>query len=189
VHIQYNDSHDVALLQLQGILKDDEPFYLPCLTLTSQLPEVGTAVLGIGYTKMDIVRDEATEELRNVTISQACHGAHGEVTQLYPDGRDRVMLPFPVFETSARFDPGMSGGPVFSGGSLGVCGVVCSGLTGDNADGQYTSFAAYIQNAFNLSLLVADQSDETVLFSELINRGVVGVDLDLGRGDQPSAGS
>lgn len=49
----------------------------------------------------------------------------GDIEEIYVPRRDSVMLSFPCFKTNARFNPGMSGGPVI--GPRGkVIGLVCS---------------------------------------------------------------
>ena len=45
-----------------------------------------------------------------------------------PSGRDQVLVPQPSFQVGARFEPGMSGGPVFDEAGL-VIGVVSSGMS------------------------------------------------------------
>lgn len=48
----------------------------------------------------------------------------GTIRQVYPFGRDAVMLAFPCFEIEARFDPGMSGGLVVDESGR-LCGLIC----------------------------------------------------------------
>ena len=59
---------------------------------------------------------------------------------MFRQGRDRLILPTACFETSARFDPGMSGGPV-SDEEGAVCGVIASGVDYDSGDPGFTSYA------------------------------------------------
>ncbi len=64
----------------------------------------------------------------------------GNVTDVYQEKRDDSRLNFPCFETDARFDGGMSGGPVFD--SMGrLCGIISDSLkpAEDNPDGRYIS--------------------------------------------------
>ena len=53
------------------------------------------------------------------------------------------MIPFPVFRTNARFDPGMSGGPVFNEyGKL--CGLICSNMPPDNPEIDHISYVTLL---------------------------------------------
>lgn len=54
---------------------------------------------------------------------------HGRITKHYPEGRDRVMLPGPCYETDMEIKGGSSGGPVLISGSSGfVFGVNSTGM-------------------------------------------------------------
>jgi hypothetical protein len=52
------------------------------------------------------------------------------------------MLQFPCFRTDARFDPGMSGGPVFNNSTGHLCGVICSSMPGTTNDAGHLSYAS-----------------------------------------------
>jgi len=65
--------------------------------------------------------------LRESIISKSMTVSIGEVKQIYPAGRDRVVLPFPCYEIEARFDPGMSGGLVVDENGA-LCGLICASL-------------------------------------------------------------
>lgn len=68
----------------------------------------------------------------------------GVVKNVYDEYRDRVMLPCPCFEVGAEFSPGMSGGPVFNERSE-ICGVVSSGIKGENSSHAVTLFPSLSQ--------------------------------------------
>jgi hypothetical protein len=114
---------------------------LPGLALDCTLPLSGERLLALGYIRATIKRESNEAGSITYEIEQSLVASEGHVTQLYPNGRDSGMLPFPCFETSVRMDPGMSGGPVISGVTGGVCGVVCSGLQED-AQRTFVSFAS-----------------------------------------------
>jgi len=171
--IQVSESHDVALLQTAQLFKDEEPVNFPVCRLDTRVPEIGTPVLGVGYTKMDVVRHHNTPELRDVSVEQSCHSAHGVVTEVFPAGRDSVMIPFPAFSSSARFDPGMSGGPVFSGDSAKVCGVVCSSVGMGESTDEYISYAAMALNVLTLDVTTDQAKGESATLYELVRRGIV----------------
>jgi hypothetical protein len=70
-------------------------------------PDVGDKVFAFGYAGSASVDPEA------IRIKPNGHTSTGEVLDVYPNGRDRALAPFPCFRTNARFDDAMSGGPVF----------------------------------------------------------------------------
>lgn len=53
----------------------------------------------------------------------------GRVGEVFPEGRDKVMLPFPCFQSEMPLYGANSGGPVFDDKGR-VCGVNCSGYEG-----------------------------------------------------------
>jgi hypothetical protein len=174
--IYVNENHDVALLHPRQLLENGEPVTFPIAGLDTRVPPVGTAVLGLGYTRMTIHAHEYSDAIRKVTADQAFHASHGLVTQVFPAGRDRLMIPFPAFESNARFDPGMSGGPVFAGDSSYVCGVVCSGLSADDAEAGWTSFASMALNALVLKVTVDKSTGASATLFELARQGFVQMD-------------
>jgi S1-C subfamily serine protease len=169
---QVNDSHDVAIIQLRQLLKNGEPATYPVFGLDTRIPTVGRRVLAMGYTKMDILYHENSPTKRHIKVLQAFHATDGDVVEVYPNGRDRVMLPFPAFQITARLDPGMSGGPVLSGDNGMVCGIVCTGFK-LGKDGEHVSYAAMTINA--LGLHVSDKINDPTprRLLDLIQAGTV----------------
>jgi hypothetical protein len=53
----------------------------------------------------------------------------GRVSEFFPDGRDKVFLPSPCYQTSIAIHGGASGGPVFDAHGR-VCGINSTGFTG-----------------------------------------------------------
>ena len=88
--------------------------------------------------KDDLLATFAYPELRGQTLVEIARQTYevktaraGYVNIVYPQGRDRVLLPGPCMETSIDIRGGMSGGPVFN--SLGrVCGVNSTSLDVDS---------------------------------------------------------
>jgi hypothetical protein len=126
---------DLALLRA-GMLRDGEPYAFPTVPLSARLPKVGTHILALGYARFKVESDVSNEQLRKILIEPNFHATTGEITQVFPGGRDTFRdeegnftgkLPTGCFETSARFDAGMSGGPVFDENFV-VCGVIATGF-------------------------------------------------------------
>jgi len=109
------------------------------LALSPLPPTIGDRVVGFGYPSSS-ARLVSRTPLQHIVWELRPHTTVGEVSAIYPDKRDSTLLNFPCFETTARFDGGMSGGPVFN--SLGqVSGIIVSALQTDE-QGSFTSSAA-----------------------------------------------
>jgi hypothetical protein len=93
----------------------------------------------------------------------------GYVDNLHPNGRDRIMMPFPCFEASLAVRSGMSGGPVFnSSGHL--CGVNSTSFDLSDGAGDPLSYVSML--APLLSLQLPDLMSKTTLTVQtLIERG------------------
>jgi S1-C subfamily serine protease len=156
---------DLALIRISTLYRQGEFYPLPTLTLSSRLPKRGN-IIALGYTKFDVESDTTTQTERLVTIAQDLHYSTGRITEIYPDGRD---APTACFETSARFDAGMSGGPVFGDDGT-VCGVVASGMAHDDG---YTSYASATPFVFTLGI---NDDGRLVRVYEMAKQGIVRTD-------------
>jgi hypothetical protein len=113
-------------------------------------PRVGAPIVAFGFTA-GRVDSEPVAMTPSLTIG--AHTATGKVVEIHHEFRDRAMLPFPCFRTNARFDSGMSGGPVFDNSTGHLCGVVCSSIDGQSDDEGHVSYVS------SLWPLVATQID------------------------------
>jgi hypothetical protein len=86
-------------------------------------PPIGSRIAGFGYARGQVNTPNDGVEVK---VALDPRTTVGEVVEIYLKGRDR-LLPFPCFRTNARFDPGMSGGPVFDETGR-FCGLICSNL-------------------------------------------------------------
>jgi Trypsin-like peptidase domain len=119
-----NDASDIAFLELVpgGPMNLDHVWEVPVLELRP--PKVGERVFAFGYPRSSVsMKSPGNFEARTGATTSA-----GTVTEVHEIRRDRGFLKFPSFETNARFDPGMSGGPVFNAQGH-VCGIIASGLS------------------------------------------------------------
>jgi hypothetical protein len=125
---------DVAFLELRPANGAAQTFaWVSTLGLSLLPPAPGETILGFGYP------DSAAEFDRTIDIPTIAIGINGrstigEVLCVYPAFRDRGMLTFPCFETNARFDGGMSGGPIFNERGL-LCGLICASHGADDPHG------------------------------------------------------
>ncbi len=91
--------------------------------MTDAVP-VGTAIYTVAY-PLAVVSDVTDGAMHIHAQSDAYEGT---ITKHYPEGRDKVMLPWPCYETDMQVMGGASGGPVIISGSSGVVFAVnCTG--------------------------------------------------------------
>jgi hypothetical protein len=91
---------------------------------TTDIP-VGTEIWTVAFPLTKVPRLENGGF--NVDLQSVMY--RGRITKHYPEGRDRVMLPGPCYETDMEIKGGSSGGPVFISGSSGfVFGVNSTGM-------------------------------------------------------------
>lgn len=69
------------------------------------------------------------------------HSSNGYIRQIHELRRDSAMLPYPCYETDARIEGGMSGGPVFNSAGQ-VCGVINSSFELELGGGEPVSYVA-----------------------------------------------
>jgi len=104
-------------------------------------PPPGQTVLAFGYRESQITVTEGEDGTHHIVLNDRPTTAIGTVRQVYPAGRDSVMLPFPCFEIEARVDPGMSGGMVIDETGA-LCGLICASLQHGDPDAPPISYAA-----------------------------------------------
>ncbi len=129
---------DLVLLgmSLVSAIPSSKRFYQAVLRVDVPDPGERVTVFGFRSEMPEYVRQKGLHTFEgNVLMSS------GQVTQSFPNGRDRVMLPWPVFEVSCASWGGMSGGPVFDGEGR-LLGVLASSFT--SADGQGPSYVSML---------------------------------------------
>lgn len=178
------NSLDIAFCYLTHALINEKPVRFPVIGLSPTLPRVGSHILGLGYYRM--AGDSLSEPLAEngvIDYSQYTARSAGVIDAVFPVKRDAGMLNFPCFQTSARFEHGMSGGPVFNESGYAV-GVVCSSFPGNPDSESFVSFASQIWPAFGVSIDVALEVGGTVqpvLIYELAQRGIIATDASLSK--------
>ena len=94
--------------------------------LTTRMPTIGDRVLLCGFTAAQPAIPRGSE-IRLDGLMRICHG---EVIEVWPQGRDRVMLPSASFAVNCPAFGGMSGGAVFDANGH-LIGIVSSSSEGD----------------------------------------------------------
>jgi S1-C subfamily serine protease len=121
IHTVYRSPmFDVAVLDLDPL---GEPAKLqPYPELNLAPPRPGDRVSAFGYPMPTVRVDPDMPEYSK--LSPHLYRGGGVVQEVHDTGRDRLLLPFPCFHTTAPIQSGMSGGPVTNAAGQ-VCGVVC----------------------------------------------------------------
>lgn len=141
---------DLALLRAGMLTADGEQYVFPACRLSARVPRTGTRVRAAGYAAATVEADTEKERARRIAFARNLSVSHGEVLQVYREGRDTFRdldgrptgaLPTVCFETSARFDGGMSGGPVADPDGN-VCGIVSRG--GTSVDRSFASATPFL---------------------------------------------
>ena len=121
-------------------------------------PHVGDRVAAFGYRRSSARASRNSDSELNIVINDEFMSSVGVVREIHDSGRDRVMLPFPCYRVDARFDAGMSGGPLFDEyGSL--CGLVCSNIEGSHRAGEPISYVTTLWPLFTL-IVDGDRGDD-----------------------------
>jgi len=178
---------DIALLRA-GMLNDDGTRHeFPVCRLSARVPKTGIPVAAFGYPRFDVSSDATSEQLHATAFEHNFAVSTGRVLEVYTEGRNtfrdpwdenyRGKLPTACFETSARFEPGMSGGPVMDGDGA-ICGIVSIGIDESGETSSDNSFASATPVLFTLpAVLDNDDIHETaVTVNRLLQMGAIPCD-------------
>ncbi|WP_081286644.1 S1 family peptidase [Mycobacterium asiaticum] len=172
IYYQRDHASDLGMMRT-NLLTDGEPYALPFLRLGAGMRKAQEPIAALGYTRFEVKSEIVGVDLRKTIVEQGFYVSTGHITRNYPEGRDSLMLPTACFETSARFNGGMSGGPVVDGESI-ACGVVSSGGVGpDEENPGYVSFASATPHIFMLELREGSQSQRVY---DMVTQGIVSSD-------------
>ena len=153
----FMDRVDIAAvhISLPVHTQTGERLPMPAHRLGLSPPAVGSQCLAIGYHAMNWSGDPSGHR-----FEQSYSATRGLVEEVHVPFRDSYQLNFPCFRLSARFDGGMSGGPVMTEDGF-VRGVVCSAF--EWIDGKtYTSYASLVAPAMLLQIESMDRPGGSV---------------------------
>lgn len=105
-------------------------------------PPLSSKVAGFGYHSITTSVQRHSDGRYHLDLNDVPQATTGYVTDVFPDGRDSAMYPFPCFQVNARFDHAMSGGPVFNETGQ-LVGIICGSLDSMD-DGEEVSYVATI---------------------------------------------
>ena len=152
---------DIALLHVSGNPKrshPENPLHRSAPIVNPFAPSVGERIAAFGYRKGQVRASTNDAGGPHIEMNDEFMSSVGVVREIYKGGRDRAMLPFPCYRVSARFDAGMSGGPVYDEyGAL--CGLVCANLEGSHRVGEPISYVTMLWPLFTL-YLDGDRGDD-----------------------------
>jgi len=150
----------------------------PLVGIDLMPPAVGSRIVGFGHHSSTgrIRLDE--KGVKHIEVNTDGTTTVGEIREIHFERRDSVRLTFPCFRVNARFDGGMSGGPIFTDSGR-LCGIICSSLPAHNEKEEHSSYAATLWPLMGLTLDV-NPSPYRVLekpypFIELVRKGIIQV--------------
>lgn len=118
-----------------------ESLFNKVLTLSGAFPHLHEHVCTFAYPGTTVTQTAITHvEFRAKFYA-------GKIEEYYPNGRDKVLLPYPCYRTSIVLHGGSSGGPVF-GQNSNVIGVNSTGVEGEDN----ISYVSRIQDVFDLQI-------------------------------------
>jgi hypothetical protein len=140
---------DIALMLVELPVHNETKEFLPMgmMSLSPGIPNTGLPCIGLGYTSIDW--EAGTVDMPK--ISQSYNATRGTLEEIHFPRRDQ-RLDFPCFLTDARYDLGMSGGPIISAMGHGACGVICSGTEMADPAIPRISYGSLIGPALAMSL-------------------------------------
>lgn len=179
------DPLDIVILELEPHKGSPSPQRWRSPAIQLDPPAVGTELLAIGYPETSVDR-----QLNALAWKTGLFVATGVVRATHLRRRDSVSMPFPCFQTNARFDGGMSGGPVFTTDGM-LVGVVTADMPPASEGEEHASHVACIWPAMGIHICPrrypeAGGADYPLL--ELARNGIIRViDQHLVRFDSTTA--
>jgi len=93
-------------------------------------PPIGSAVVGFGYHSSKVTTTPNPGGGYHLELNDEPTATTGEVEEILPTGNPSGKYTFPCYRVGARFDGGMSGGPVFDD-----TGALCGIISGEGSPG------------------------------------------------------
>jgi len=149
---------DLAILLLDPLTEEQMSYKWKRPFIQLLPPEAGSRIAAFGYHSMEVTTTAAGGERINFNP----YTTTGTVEEIHRAARNKAQLRFPCFRTNARFDPGMSGAPVFTEKGL-LCGIVCSNMPPETDDGEHTSYVSVLWPMMGIHVDYARPGEEPKL--------------------------
>ena len=146
-----------------------------CIGLELKPPTIGERVVGFGHHSQTGQIRYGEDGTRHIEVNAFGAATVGEVRKIHHEKRDSSRMPFSCFQTNARFDGGMSGGPVLSNRGK-VCGVICSNLPPDDEDDEHISYVASLWPLMATMIdigTIGNEVDRPYPILELARNGII----------------
>ena len=136
----------------------DSPHLWRSPVVNAFAPQVDERVAAFGYRQGRASTSRNPAGGLHIDINDEFMSSVGIVREVHVWHRDQSMLSFPCYRVGARFDAGMSGGPVFDEyGAL--CGLVCASVKEPPQSGEPISWVTTLWPLFTL-IIDADRGDD-----------------------------
>ena len=169
--------HDIGWCFLSPLKRDGKQVLFKRMRLSPGLPNVGDEISAFGYHGLAGPLTTDSDGKPIVNYNQKGSFTRGRILEVHVTKRDSAMLNFPCFRTDARFDPGMSGGPVANEAGR-VCGVICSSF-GGSSESEYISYASLLWPVLESEIDAASAPGEParrIKIKELVRVGYIVTD-------------
>ncbi len=145
------------------------------LVVTLRLPEVQERAATYAYPRFFQNKADNNQELHFFPEFY-----EGHVLQYFPEGRDRILMPWPCFRTNIHLHGGSSGGPVFDAFGN-VFGVNCRSMDPDTDISFVTPIDNILSGQLDSIRFSETEIPKQVSIMELIERRLIVVDLNIHR--------
>ncbi|MBX2969909.1 MAG: trypsin-like peptidase domain-containing protein [Cyclobacteriaceae bacterium] len=144
---------DVAFLKLapqNQMAKDRVNIFA---TIDLSMPKIGDKIFAFGFVDTQTIAEKKSEDHISFGngMSRSLAYSEGVVKEVHQQYRDLSRLKFPCFQTNARFDGGMSGGPVLNENGI-VIGLVCSNLPPSSIEEEHVSYVSLLWSSMLISI-------------------------------------
>lgn len=162
---------DLALLRLSPNPGRSEhasgPHKWKSVSINPFPPAVGERVVGFGYHSSKLRVSPNAQGGLHIDLNDEPTASVGLVREVFELRRDNAVCPFPCYQVGARFEGGMSGGPVFEETGC-LCGIVCSSIAGSHLDGEPVSYVSSLWPIFPLGVDADRQGKRSDVMHPLI---------------------
>jgi|GEM_PF-5489173 len=124
-----NDKLDIGYCALDTIVDTNtgKNIIHPHIPLNLKPPELNQRCIAFGFPGHEAQGGKSLDGM-SYDYEEALYSADGVIANVYKDGRERGLYSFPCFTVEGQYEAGMSGGPIFTEGEIGITGIVSGGM-------------------------------------------------------------